>query len=109
MLPDSNIDTVQPYQSGATGYSYRQVAGSKPNFGVDEVSNMRERIVRVEPVLESHEKIMADIRADLRGIRTDIQNIEKRVVDKMDENHKWLVGLIISSILVPLLIALVTK
>jgi hypothetical protein len=43
------------------------------------------------------------------GIEGDIKSMENRIVDKMDENQKWLVGLLVSAILVPLFIALVTK
>jgi len=35
--------------------------------------------------------------------------MEKRFIDKIDDNQKWLVGLLVSAILVPLFIALVTK
>ncbi|HGO4163079.1 TPA: hypothetical protein ACK1B7_004416 [Serratia marcescens] len=70
---------------------------------------MNERLTRIETVAANQEKLIDDIRLDMRGIRDDIRGLERRIVDKMDENHKWVIGLIISSILVPLLIALVTK
>lgn len=47
--------------------------------------------------------------AELGGIGGDIKSMENRIVDKMDENQKWLIGLLVSAILVPLFIALVTK
>lgn len=60
-------------------------------------------------VAENQEKLIADTRSDLRGIRSDMKSMENRIIDKMDENQKWLVGLLVSAILVPLFIALVTK
>ncbi|HDS5147852.1 TPA: hypothetical protein QHW14_005233 [Klebsiella pneumoniae subsp. pneumoniae] len=47
--------------------------------------------------------------AELGGIGGDIKSMENRIVDKMDENQKWLIGLLVSAILVPLFIALVAK
>ncbi|CCK17719.1 hypothetical protein BN136_3729 [Cronobacter universalis NCTC 9529] len=38
-----------------------------------------------------------------------MSGFERRLGDKIEENQKWLVGLIVSSIIVPLLIALITK
>lgn len=70
---------------------------------------MHDRITRIETVAENQEKLISDTRADLRGIRSDMKSMENRIVDKMDENQKWLVGLLVSAILVPLFIALVTK
>lgn len=71
--------------------------------------DMHDRITRIEAVAENQEKLISDTRADLRGIRSDMKSMENRIVDKMDENQKWLVGLLVSAILVPLFIALVTK
>ncbi|EPM0553184.1 hypothetical protein WJG01_005042 [Klebsiella pneumoniae] len=71
--------------------------------------DMHDRITRIETVAENQEKLISDTRADLRGIRSDMKSMENRIVDKMDENQKWLVGLLVSAILVPLFIALVTK
>ncbi|MCF2479994.1 hemolysin XhlA family protein [Klebsiella pneumoniae] len=71
--------------------------------------DMHDRITRIEKVAENQEKLISDTRADLRGIRSDMKSMENRIVDKMDENQKWLVGLLVSAILVPLFIALVTK
>lgn len=69
---------------------------------------MHDRLTRIETVAENQEKLISDTRADLRGIRSDMKSMENRIVDKMDENQKWLVGLLVSAILVPLFIALVT-
>lgn len=71
--------------------------------------DMNDRITRIETVAENQEKLISETRADLRGIRSDMKSMENRIVDKMDENQKWLVGLLVSAILVPLFIALVTK
>ncbi len=71
--------------------------------------DMHDRLTRIETVAENQEKLISDTRADLRGIRSDMKSMENRIVDKMDENQKWLVGLLVSAILVPLFIALVTK
>ncbi|MGX5810580.1 hemolysin XhlA family protein [Klebsiella pneumoniae] len=71
--------------------------------------DMHDRITRIETVAENQEKLISDTRADLRCIRSDMKSMENRIVDKMDENQKWLVGLLVSAILVPLFIALVTK
>ncbi|MGI4297793.1 hypothetical protein ACR2VS_03700 [Klebsiella pneumoniae] len=71
--------------------------------------DMHDRLTRIETVAENQEKLISDTRADLRGIRSDMKSMENRIVDKMDENQKWLVGLLVSAIQVPLFIALVTK
>lgn len=71
--------------------------------------NMKERMTRIETIAENEEKLISDTRSDLRGIRSDMKSMENRIIDKMDENQKWLVGLLVSAILVPLFIALVTK
>ncbi len=71
--------------------------------------NMKEIMTRIDMVAENQEKLIADTRSDLRGIRSDMKSMENRIIDKMDENQKWLVGLLVSAILVPLFIALVTK
>ncbi|HBR2823412.1 hemolysin XhlA family protein [Klebsiella pneumoniae] len=70
---------------------------------------MKEIMTRIDMVAENQEKLIADTRSDLRGIRSDMKSMENRIIDKMDENQKWLVGLLVSAILVPLFIALVTK
>lgn len=64
--------------------------------GIVDVGEKQESSTRGEP-------------AELGGIGADIKFMENRIVDKMDENQKWLVGLLVSAILVPLFIALVTK
>lgn len=78
--------------------------------------DMSIRITRIEALMESQLQLNRDLREEMRGIRSDIQgvssefkNSERRLLDKIDENHKWVTALIVSSILVPLLIALVTK
>lgn len=71
--------------------------------------DMSNRMTRIETIAANQEKLLDDMRQDVRGIRGDIHGLERRIVDKMDENHKWVIGLIVSSILVPLFIALVTK
>ena len=55
---------------------------------------MHDRLTRIETVAENQEKLISDTRADLRGIRSDMKSMENRIVDKMDENQKWLVGLL---------------
>ena len=54
---------------------------------------MHDRLTRIETVAENREKLISDTRADLRGIQSDMKSMENRIVDKMDENQKWLVGL----------------
>jgi hypothetical protein len=87
------------------------------NGGGDD---MNSRVTRVETIIESQKQLIIDIHEDIRGIRADIQqfdknttgelrNVERRLVDKAEENHKWVIALIISSILVPILLSLVTK
>ena len=78
--------------------------------------DMNSRITRIETMMESQLQLNRDIREEMRGIRSDIQNtnselkkVERRFLDKVDENHKWVIALIVSSILVPMLLALVAK
>ncbi|MGQ8844006.1 hypothetical protein ACUTQW_16415 [Serratia sp. TSA_7] len=88
--------------------------------GGGDGSDMNNRMTRIEIIAENQAKLMEDVRQEMIGIRSDIRSFERssndnakaferRVVDKMDENHKWVIGLVISSILVPLFIALITK
>ncbi|URR14348.1 hypothetical protein LT980_07080 [Citrobacter portucalensis] len=82
--------------------------------------SMNNRVTRLETVYEQQQKTLMEIRDDLRSMRNDVisfersskgdsKELERRLIDKMDENHKWVMGLIISSIIVPLLVALLTK
>lgn len=71
--------------------------------------NMKEIMTRIEMVAENQEKLIADTRSDLRGMSSDMQSMERRIVDKMDKNQKQLVCLLVLVILVPIFIALVTK
>lgn len=71
--------------------------------------NMKEIMTRIEMVAENQEKLIADTRSDLRGISSDMQSMERRIVDKMDKNQKQLVCLLVLVILTPIFIALVTK
>ncbi|EEC7403945.1 TPA: hypothetical protein HL349_13685 [Escherichia coli] len=77
---------------------------------------MNSRMTRIETIAENQSKLISDIRNEMIAIRGDMHGLERRIIDKMDENRdkasenqKWLIGLLISSILVPLFIALVTK
>lgn len=101
----SNFPTQPRMSSSSQASTHDKVGGGGDGGG----GNMNERLTRIETVAANQEKLIDDIRLDMRGIRDDIHGLERRIVDKMDENHKWVIGLIISSILVPLLIALVTK
>lgn len=71
--------------------------------------NLNERLSRLEAIEQVNSRLLSEIRSDLKEINSSMNSMEKRILDKSDENHKWVIGLIISSILVPLLIALVTK
>ncbi|HDS8562897.1 TPA: hypothetical protein QHU73_003257 [Klebsiella pneumoniae] len=70
---------------------------------------MKEIMTRIEMVAENQEKLIADTRSDLRGISSDMQSMERRIVDKMDKNQKQLVCLLVLVILMPIFIALVAK
>ncbi|HGX9957499.1 TPA: hypothetical protein ACNTX9_001746 [Klebsiella pneumoniae] len=70
---------------------------------------MKEIMTRIEMVAENQEKLIADTRSDLRGISSDMQSMERRIVDKMDKNQKQLVCLLVLVILTPIFIALVAK
>lgn len=70
---------------------------------------MNNKINGVVDVGEKQESPTPGEPAELGGIGADIKSMENRIVDKMDENQKWLIGLLVSAILVPLFIALVTK
>lgn len=71
--------------------------------------NMKEIMTRIDMVAENQEKLIVDTRSDLRGISSDMQSMERRIVDKMDKNQKQLVCLLVLVILMPIFIALVTK
>lgn len=109
MATDANVDTIKPYQANASEYSFRHTETTNLRFDVVEAAKIKGKIIKVEAKIEAHDKLMDDIRGELRSIRSDLQSAEKRIIDKLDENQKWLVSLIISSILIPLLIALASK
>lgn len=100
-MPSRERDPDVSYMADYTRFNGRGGGGGG--------GDMHDRITRIETVAENQEKLISDTRADLRGIRSDMKSMENRIVDKMDENQKWLVGLLVSAILVPLFIALVTK
>ncbi|WNJ77787.1 hypothetical protein RJE46_14215 [Cedecea neteri] len=91
------------------GQDHQSSASFEHGGGSGGGGDMNNRITRIEALLENHQQLAKDIRDDMRGIRSDVQGLERRLIDRMEENHKWVVGLIISSILIPLFIALVTK
>lgn len=61
------------------------------------------------PHIEHQANHFSDVRNEMIAIRGDMHGMERRLTDKMDENQKWIIVLLILSILIPLLIALVTK
>ena len=63
---------------------------------------LEKRVSRIETIIE-------DIRDDLKEIKSEIQSSERRLTTKINDDNKWVISLIVSSILIPLLIALVTK
>lgn len=69
----------------------------------------RERLAILEATDELRERNIRGIESELKSINQNLSSMEKRFIDKIDDNQKWLVGLLVSAILVPLFIALVTK
>ncbi|MEB0960543.1 hypothetical protein VC895_11210 [Citrobacter freundii] len=69
----------------------------------------RERLARLEATDELRERNIRGIESELKSINQNLSSMENRFIDKIDDNQKWLVGLLVSAILVPLFIALVTK
>lgn len=69
----------------------------------------RERLARLEATDELRKRNIRGIESELKSINQNLSSMEKRFIDKIDDNQKWLVGLLVSAILVPLFIALVTK
>lgn len=69
----------------------------------------RERLARLEATDDLRERNIRGIESELKSINQNLASMEKRFIDKADDNQKWLVGLLVSAILVPLFIALVTK
>ena len=61
------------------------------------------------PHIEHQANHFSDVRNEMIAIRGDMHGMERRLADKMDEHQKWIIVLLILSILIPLLIALVTK
>ncbi|WP_404854272.1 hypothetical protein, partial [Escherichia coli] len=68
------------------------------------------------PHIEHQANHFSDVRNEIIAIRGDMHGLERRIMDKIDENRdkasenqKWIIGLLILSMLIPLLIALVTK
>ncbi|EMW2143356.1 hypothetical protein AAEQ23_002614 [Enterobacter hormaechei] len=66
-------------------------------------------MARLEATDELRERNIRGIESELKSINQNLSSMENRFIDKIDDNQKWLVGLLVSAILVPLFIALVTK
>lgn len=117
MVERSNVYDAENLFSG----KYFATLGDEPphtptGSGNGGGSDMNSRMTRIETIAENQSKLISDIRNEMIAIRGDMHGLERRIIDKMDENRdkasenqKWLIGLLISSILVPLFIALVTK
>ena len=58
---------------------------------------MNGRMTRIETIANNHEKLISDTRQEMIGIRGDMHGMERRLADKMDENQKWLIALMISA------------
>lgn len=71
--------------------------------------NMNERLARLEAIEAINSRLLAEIKQDISNTNNTIGLLERRVIDKVDDNQKWVIALIISSILVPILLALVAK
>lgn len=104
--PDFSIS----YEASSTSGQGADVAPSSMYGGGSGAGGpMNERIARLEAIEVTNSRLLSEIKQEISKNNTAITNLERRVIDKVDENQKWLVALIISSILVPLLLALVTK
>ncbi|HIC9029148.1 TPA: hypothetical protein ACW7Z2_000531 [Citrobacter freundii] len=111
-------DTVKQIDMHS-GYSFKarsktdihngQDAQSSHGGGDGGGSDMNSRMTRIETIADNQEKLISETRKEMIGIRGDMHGMERRLADKMDENQKWLIALMISAILAPLFIALVTK
>lgn len=62
------------------------------------------------PHIEHQANHFSDVRNEIIAIRGDMHGLERRIMDKIDENRdkasenqKWIIGLLILSMLIPLL------
>lgn len=95
------------FSSMADYPKYKWHGGGNGGDGGDMYTH--ERLARLEAIDELRERNIQNIESELKSINHNLASMEKRFIDKADENQKWLVGLLVSAILVPLFIALVTK
>jgi len=103
-------DADNPFaSSGFAPLGHEEPAAPSHGGGDGGGSDMSSRITRIETIAVNHEKLISETRKEMIGIRGDMHGMERRLADKMDENQKWLIALMISAILAPLFIALVTK
>lgn len=121
MSSDNTVTQLRPNQNISRPSRHKSPDNAFSEYGSGGGGgSMNDRITRLESVYEQQQKTLAEIRDDLRGIRSDISGferssrtdkneLERRVIDKMEDNHKWVMSLIISSLIVPILIALLTK
>ncbi|MFA1238688.1 hypothetical protein ACCC84_10195 [Serratia odorifera] len=93
----------------SAGQSAEAVPASMHGGGSGGGGPMNERIARLEAIEVTNSRLLSEIKQEISNTNASIGNLERRVTDKIDENQKWIVALIISSILVPLLLALVAK
>jgi ABC-type phosphate transport system permease subunit len=60
------------------------------------LQNLDQRVAYLEGRMENHTALMADIRAEMRELRSAIERGFERADQKTDRHFMWLVGLVLS-------------
>jgi hypothetical protein len=59
------------------------------------MESLDERVAYLEGRMEDHTALMADIRADLRELRSEIRADMNRFDQKIDRHFMWLAGILV--------------
>lgn len=102
-----NVVDINSGESSRTGSGFvTNTSGvSSPSYGGGDGGGGSMLQMKVNKL----ESDMVEVKSSLKSIEGAVQSVERRITDKIDDNQKWVVALIISSILVPLLLALIGK
>ncbi len=59
--------------------------------------SFNDRVVHLERDMEDHAALMADIRAEMRDLRSSVERGFERLDQKVDRHFMWLVGLLVGT------------
>ena len=63
------------------------------------MESLDERVAYIEGRMEDHTALMADIRADMRGLRENMDHRFDRMDQKIDRHFMWTMGMFVTLLL----------